>query len=1484
MVIHSVSKTKNAKKVGSVLVVGGGIGGMQASLDLANSGFKIYLLEEKPAIGGMMSKLDKTFPTNDCSMCIMSPKLVEVGRHPNIELITYSELHKVSGSVGNFKVIIRKKPRYIDNEKCTGCGECEDVCPVLLNSSFDEDLSKRHAIYKMFPQAIPNIYTIDKIGISSCVDGCPAGVDAQGYVALISQKKYEEALVLERENNPFASVCGRVCTHPCESKCSRGEFDEPIAIRGLKRFIADKEITREKPVIQYKRKEKIAVIGSGPAGLTCSYFLSKKGYNVTVFESLPVAGGMLSVGIPNFRLPRDKLKNDIDFIKDYGIEIKNNTTLGIDFSIDSLIKDGYKSIYLAIGAHKEKKLGIPGEDLDGVRYCVDFLKNVNINKDIKIGNRIAVIGGGNAAIDAARTALRLGAKEVTIVYRRSRLEMPADEEEILAAEEEGVKIKYLASTAKIFGKNNKVIALECINMKLGRPDESGRRRVIPIKDSEFQIDIDTIIPAISQSPDLAWSGNDKNLKKTDWGTIYADPITFETSIKGVFAGGDAVTGPGVIIEAISQGKEAAISIDRFINDEDLKEGRLKKKLVAPTPKIEVDKKSRIEMPKLSSKNRVNNFKEIDLGFTGEMAINESLRCLNCNICSLCKQCEIACEANAIDHNMEEELLEVNVGSIVLTPGFDKFDATIKSELGYGIHKNVLTSLEYERILSPSGPYEGHILRPSDKKEPKKIAWIQCVGSRDPHINRGYCSSVCCMYAVKEAVITKEHSPSIKSTIFYMDMRAFGKDFDKYVDRAEKEYDVRFIRSRISNIEENPISKNLRIRYEAEDGFIKDEEFDMVVLSIGLDPPRNINNLANKCGIDLNKYNFALTKSFNPLQTSNPGIFVAGSFSGPKDIPETVAQSSGVAAEVSSLLSDVRGENITVKEYPPELDVENKPARIGVFICHCGSNIAGFLNIKSIVTHAKKLPYVVYAEDSLYSCSQDTQMHIKDTIKKYDLNRVVIASCTPRTHESLFQDTIREAGLNKYLFEMANIRDQCSWVHMNEPELATDKAKDLVSMAVAKSSLLKPLSTIKLEINHAGLVIGGGLSGMISAIKLAEEGYRVYLIEKERTLGGNLNEIYYTIENEDVQKFLKDLIRKVRENKKIHVLTDAQIEKIDGYMGNFETTIKTGKEKQAIKHGVIIVATGAKESVTNEYFYGKDDRVITQRELEHRIANDNFSINDNKNVVMIQCVDSRDDNHPYCSRICCSEAVKNALKIKEINKKTNVFVLYRDIRTYGFKEDYYQKAREEGVIFIHYNTDKKPKIKHVNNKLMITVFDTVLNENIEIDTQILALSVGMVPEKANEHLSQLLKVPLNEDGFFLEAHIKLRPVDFATDGIYLAGTAHAPKFIDESISQSYAAVSRASIILSKDYLELPGTVARVNEYLCSGCSQCKEVCTYNAIEMVTEKVDGIEKNVARVNEGLCKGCGICAGSCRSSAIQHQGFKDKQILAMIKSLEK
>jgi heterodisulfide reductase subunit A len=977
------------KKIGTVLVVGGGVAGIQSALDLADSGFKVYLVERNSSIGGVMSQLDKTFPTNDCAMCILAPKLVETGRHSDIELLVSSDVKEIRGHAGDFEVTVVKNPAYVDYSKCVGCGICAEKCPKKVSNEFDFGLSKRKAIYIRYPQSVPLKYSIDS------------------------------------EN--------------------------------------------------------------------------------------------------------------------------------------------------------------------------------------------------------------------------------------------------------------------CIYFKTGK----------------------------------------------------------------------------------------------------------------------------------------------------------------------CRNCEKHCPTKAIDFEQKEKIVNLRVGAIILSPGFEIYKPTEYSE-----YENVITSIEFERILNASGPFGGKILRISDGKEPSKIAFVQCVGSRNKEVE--YCSSVCCMYAIKEAIIAKEHNPDLEIVIFYMDIRAFGKEFDYYYESARNK-GIKFVRSRIAEITQLE-NKNVVVRY-VQNNDIVDEEVELVVLSVGLKPP-TVN-----VPVNLNTYGFCETSMFDPLATSTPGIYVSGAFSEPKDIPESVAQGSGVAAKASSLLSTER--TISVKEYPPEIDVSGQEPRIGVFVCHCGVNIGSVVDVSAVVEYAKTLPNVVYAGEDLYSCSQDVQQKIKQKIEEYNLNRVVVAACTPRTHEQLFQETLREAGLNPYLFEMANIRDQCSWVHMDEKDKATEKSKDLVRIAVAKSRLLEPLKKVKISVKKSALVIGGGLSGLVSALELSNQGFEVHLVEKTEKLGGNLVRVHRTLTDDNPQRLLPILIRDVYTTPKIHVHTGATITAVEGFVGNFKTILSTNK---VIEHGVFIIATGGIEYKPSEYFYGRNPNVLTQLELEENLATNKF---DARTVVMIQCVGSRNEERGYCSRICCSHAIKNALKIKELYPDTNVYILYKDIRTYGFKEGYYKKASEQGVIFVRYDDSNKP---FVDENLNVTISDCITNDKILIKADMIVLSTGILPNPDNEKLSKLLKVPLSKDNFFLEAHMKLRPVEFATDGIFLCGLAHSPKSIDESISQAYATVSKACTILSKSEIESDALVAVVDDSKCRRCNICTELCEYEAIQLI--EVNGTSKLM--INTVLCKGCGSCAVDCPTGAIKVYGFTLDQIENMVREL--
>lgn len=999
-------KTSSSDKHGSVLVVGGGIGAMQAALDLADGGFKVHMVQKDPAVGGTMVMLDKTFPTGDCAMCMISPKMVEVGRHLNIDIHTLAEVVSVEGKPGDFKVRVRLAPRYVDPDKCTGCADCEAKCPRKVTSEFEQGLSTRKAIYALFAQAVPNTRAID------------------------------------------ASQC----------------------------------------------------------------------------------------------------------------------------------------LYLT---------------------------------------------------------------------------------------------------------------------------------------------------------------------------------------KGV-----------------------------------------------------------------------------------------------------CKSCQKVCKAGAINYEDKGREIELTVGAIILGPGLDRYDARVRGELGLGRWPNVVTSIQFERVLSASGPYKGEVKRPSDEKHPRKVAWIQCVGSRDSHNANPWCSSVCCMYATKQAIIAKEHDKNIEPTIFYMEMRAFGKDFDKYVERAKKDYGVRYQRAMISAVREEPGAGDLVLRYASEDGKLVDETFDMVVLSVGLEPHKNAVEFAQTFGIETTPYRFPMTSPLLPVRTSREGIYITGTYQGPKDIPETVMQGSAVAGEAMALLGEARGTETASKELPPERDLAGEDARIGVFVCHCGTNIASTVKVDEVVEEAKKLPGVVYATNTIYACAQDNQDVIKQTIHDQKLNRVVIASCTPRTHEPLFQETIREAGLNKYLFDLADIREQCSWCHMGKKEEATKKAKQIVRMSVAKSRLQQPISTDTVGVTPACMVIGGGIAGMTAALSLAEQGFQVHIVERESELGGLVRNLHRTLEGSDVQEFLKSRIAAVQAHPRITVHTGTEVAKTEGFVGNFKTSLSSGA---ALDHGAIIIATGGVEYRPSEYLYGESERVVTQRELEKRLAGGEQPKAD-ESFVMIQCVGSREEPNQYCSRVCCQDAIKNAIAIKERNPNAQVAILYRDIRTYGLREDYYKEARDRGVLFIRYEVDRKPAVEKTNDTIRVTAWDYMLNSELTLNADWLVLSTGLRPHPTTDRVGEMYKVTRNPDGYFLEAHVKLRPVDFPSEGVFVSGLAHAPKNLDETITQALASAGRAGVILSHERLAVSGIIAKHRRDLCMSCLSCFRVCPFDSPYI------GEDGKVAH-NEVKCMGCGICAGICPAKAFQVNNFRDDQILAMI-----
>jgi heterodisulfide reductase subunit A len=859
-------------------------------------------------------------------------------------------------------------------------------------------------------------------------------------------------------------------------------------------------------------------------------------------------------------------------------------------------------------------------------------------------------------------------------------------------------------------------------------------------------------------------------------------------------------------------------------------------------------------------------------------IDESCLYLSEKTCTIC---EGVCENDAIDFSQETEKMEVKVGAVILAPGFEPFDPKLRADYGYGKYENVVTSMDFERLLSSTGPYEGEVLRTSDKKHPNKIAWIQCVGSRQVlEGGNSYCSAVCCTYTQKQVILTKDHYADVECTVFHNDIRSYGKDFERFYQRAENLSGVRFIRSYVSVVREDPETKNVVIRYSTMDEGVKEEQFDMVVLSIGLNPPADYEGLAKKFGIELDAHGFCKNNPVNPIETSRPGIFISGAFQGPVDIPESVMTASGAGSQCGELLDYRRNGLAEERVYPPEKDVSDEEPRIGVFVCHCGANIGRVVDVPSAVEYALTLPNVVYAQEQLFACATNSAQEITDMIKEKGLNRVVVAACTPRTHEPTFRDTLKEAGINQYYLEMANIREHCSWVHSKEKEKATKKAKEIIRMSVARARHLEPLQEFDLPVNKAALVVGGGIAGMNCALSIAVQGHEVYLVEKEKDLGGLARRIHHTLEGVDVQEYLRDLIQKVYRHPLIHVFTDAVITEAGGYVGNFVTKVESGGRVAEIKHGAAIIATGAEVSTPTEYLYGEDERVMTHLELEEKIAAGDEKVTGAESLVMIQCVGCRNEDRDYCSRVCCSESVKNALKLKEINPEMDIYILFRDMRTYGFNEDYYREAASKDVRFIRYEPEEKPEIEPAENEegksvLRVTLPDYVLGKKLELDADIVALAAAVVPPAGTEEVAGQFRLTLSQDGFFKEAHVKLRPVDFGTEGVYLCGMAHYPKFISEAVSQAYGAAGRALTLLSHDTVTASGSVCEVDENKCISCGACISVCKYGAIEF-HETPQGRK---ARVIPVLCKGDGLCNRKCPTGAIQLKHFTDKEILSEI-----
>ena len=1395
-------------------------------------------------------------------------------------------MKEVTGEEGNFTVTLKKQPRYVDASKCTGCGDCARACPVSTPDEFNMGLNDCQAIYRSYPQAIPSTFAIKKFDRAPCVRTCPANVNAQGYIQLIKAGKFAEALSVIMEKLPLPGTLGRICPHPCESNCRRQDLDEPVSICALKRFVADQADWDNLPVPEIdKRDEEVAIIGSGPGGLSCAYHLALMGYRPIIFEAAAEPGGWLRYGVPEYRLPRKVLQREIDYIQRLGVDIRCNSPITPERTVsDLIVRDGYPAVFISVGCQESVHIRVPGIETEGVVWAADYLKEVATTGIAPTaGKKVVVVGGGNVGIDAARIALRKGASRVTMVCLESPDEMPASPWEVEETEKEGIEIRHRWGVKQILPNGGKVkgVWLKKVAQIF---DEQGHFAPKYFEDQLDTLDADIVIMSIGQrSSNLRFLTVADGIELTPRGLIKANPDTLATTRKGVFAGGDVVTGPYMAIAAIADGREAAISIDRYLRGLDLKEGRqFPLRLPAggkwqPIPKNQ-PKQRRSPIPTLPLEEWVQGFQEICLGLDPEAARAEAGRCINCGVCSECMECVAACLPGAVNHSQTPEVEELKVGSVILATGFQPFDPRGLNYL-YGAHPNVVTTLEFERFLSPGGPFQGHVQRRSDGREPQKIAWILCVGSRsDREGSQAYCSSVCCMTSLKQALIAREHiGPQLDMAIFYMDMRTPRKDFEKYYQRATRQ-GTRLIRSRIHSVEALGDSGDLQLSYVTEDGKVTAETFDLVVLATGMVISPATRELAETLGVQLSRYNFVEHSCFEPVATSHPGIYACGVVTGPQDIPQSVREGSAAAAAATRQLAAARGSLLKEKVYPPEQEVAGEEPRIGVFVCNCGINIGGVADVPAVVEYARSIGDVAYAQENLFTCSEDAQTLMIEKIREHNLNRVVVAACSPTTHQPIFQDMLRNAGLNKYLFEMANIRNQCTWVHQYNRDAATTKCRDLVNMAVAKARLLQPLNSLTVGVTHKALVVGGGVSGMTTALALADQGYEVDLAEGTDRLGGHALNLHTTWRGEQVKPYLQELIDRVQIHDHIHVHFEATVIEAGGAVGNFTSRLSNGA---LIRHGVVVLATGAEPYRPNgQYLYRKNPNVFLSLDMDREIATNSRRIKNAQAAAFIQCVGSRIPERPYCSRVCCTSSVDNALKFKEINPEMEVYILYRDMRTYGEREFLYHQALQKGVIFIRYQVEDPPQVEEVDGRMRIRVTDHILKRPLDLTVDLLTLASAIVP-RDNTQLAEMYKVALNEEGFFSEAHAKIRPVDCATEGIFLAGLCHNPKPLEDSIRLGLAAAARAATLLSKDHLELDAHVSIPIDENCDGCAFCVDGCPFQAITLMEYIKQGQVKKTVEINEILCKGCGSCMATCPKQGIYVAGFSMPQLTAQVEA---
>jgi heterodisulfide reductase subunit A-like polyferredoxin len=1438
----------------TVLVVGAGIAGIQAALDLASGGLRVLLLDTETSVGGRMALLDKTFPTNDCAQCTLSPRLLEVGRHDGITLLTGAELLAVDGEPGHLRARVRLRPRGVDLARCTGCGECARVCPVAMADPVNPGRSTRPAIHRRLPQAVPGAFAVRRSGRSPCRDGCPAGVNVQAMVALIGAGRVDDALAVIRTAIPLPASLGRICPHPCETVCGRGEADAPVALGALHRFAADAGAPA--PVTPgVATGAKVAIIGSGPAGLACADDLARAGHPVTILEARAELGGLLRHGIPAYRLPRDVLDRELHALVSHPlITVRTSVRLGEDLTLDALRQEGFGAVLVAVGAAESRRVDVPGAHRPGVSWGLEALQ---AGPQDRTGRRVVVVGGGNVAVDVARVARRQGA-EVQLVCLELPEEMPASAEEVTEAREEGCALLPGHGVAEVLGDEAGVTGLRVLPC-LALRDEAGRfaPRLDPARPR--RLPADEVIFAVGQRPALGFLAA-AGLAPGPGGAVAADPETGQTAVPWIFAGGDARGQAGTAVEAIRDGHRAAAAIRGFLSTDPPAAAPAAPALdraAPPPPPPRWARTPRAGSDRAPAADRVTAFGEVVSTLSPGAARSEAGRCLACGGCCDCGSCTAVCQAEALRPAAAVEDRDLEVGAVILAAGLAPAPPAAAAELGLGELPDVITTGEVERLLAATGPTGGHLRRPSDGATPRRVAWIRCVGSRDVRAGRDHCSAVCCLVTAKQAGLAAEHH-GVTATIFHTEDRPVVKGGEAFAQRIAARPDVRLVRAAVSAVREVPGARDLRITWMDPHAGRQTEDFDLVVLATGLAPSDAARALAARLGVAVDPGGFVDPPALAPTDTTRPGIQVAGSLAGPRDIPESVAHGSAAAGAVAALLSAARFRRGPDRPLPPERDVTGEAPRIGVFVCRCGVNIAGVVDVPAVVAAVRPLPGVVLAVEALFTCSQDHTAQMVTQITEHRLNRVVVASCSPRTHEKLFQTVLREAGLNPHLFTMANIRDQCSWVHGDTPAAATAKAIALTRQAVGFARRSRALPERRGHVTPRALVVGGGLAGLVATRALARQGFGVDLVERTDALGGMAHRLPLALATAGRADAVPALITEVTGDPRVRVHLGSEVAAHEGVVGQFRSRVRhaaTGADTE-VAHGVTIVATGARAATPAAC--GTDPRVITQLDLEAALVAAAPGLTRVSRVVMLQCADARTPEDPACRRVCCAQAVRNALALRARRPDVQVAVLHRDLRTYGRLERLYREARRAGVMFLRYEAEAPPLVTWGEARGEVRVAVPEQGRTVVLPCDRLVLAVGPVPDP-QEHLRAVLKLGRSPDGFLQEAHAKLRPVDLPADGMFLCGTAHSPLRLPEVASQALAAAGRAGAILARGELVLPATVSTVDPDRCAACLTCVRLCPYGVPRIV-------DPGVAFIEAAACRGCGTCVAGCPASAIE------------------